>query len=204
VLVTGNPAFERLQQPEAREAGRAMRAAKGWSEDETVILWASQVEPEQHPFVPRTGDPTLPRRIEASLRNVVQGNEKYRLVVRYHPSERVEFQSGQPRVDVSPSSEDLATLLHAVDIVVVTSSTVGLEAHLAGRQVLSVLGSVFTQDSPYGQMGIAVEVASPDQLGVALANVSPQALPAAATHTRSASATDNLVAVAESLLGTRR
>lgn len=200
VLVTGNPAFERLQQPEAREAGRAMRDTKGWAQDETVILWASQVEPERHPFVPRTGDPTLPRRIETSLRDFVKGNGSYRLVVRYHPSERVQFQSGQARVDLSPSSEDLATLLHAVDIVVVTCSTVGLEAHLAGRPVLAVAGSVFSQDSPYGEMGIAVEVALPDQLAEALANVSPQALPVA-THKRSASATNNLVAVAESLLG---
>jgi len=203
VVVTGNPAFDRLQQAEAREAGHTMRSAKGWTEDETVILWASQVEPERHPFVSRVGDPTLPRRIEASLRDFVRGHEKHRLVVRYHPSERVQFQSGQARVDTSPPSEDLPTLLHAVDIVVVTTSTVGLEAHLAGRSVLSVKGSVFTPDAPYGEMGIAVEVASPDLLATALSSVSPLASPTA-IHTRCASATENMVAVAESLLGSPR
>lgn len=203
VVVTGNPAFERLQQPQMREAGRVMRRAKGWREDETVVLWASQVEPEHHPFVPRLGDPTLPRRIEASLRDFVREHEKHRLVVRYHPSECTQFQSGQARVDASPSSEDLATLLHAVDIVVVTSSTVGLEAHLAGRTVLSVTGSVFTQDAPYGKMGIAVDVASPDLLGAALSSVSLQGaqdLHAPKTDTRVVSATESIVAVAESLL----
>lgn len=207
VIVTGNPAFERLQHAEVREAGRAMRATRGWGEDEIVILWASQVEPERHPFVARVGDPTLPRRIEASLRDVVREDEKYRLVVRAHPSESVQFQPGQARVDMSSSSEDLATLLHAVDIVVVTSSTVGLEAHLAGRVVLSVTGSVFSQDVPYGQMGIATEVASPDLLGAALSSVSlraVQGLHVPAAVTRVAGATENVVAVAELLLAMSR
>jgi hypothetical protein len=203
VVVTGNPAFERLQQPQAREAGRAMRSAKGWAEDETVILWASQQEPECHPFVQRIGDPTLPRRIEARLRDFVRGHEKHRLIVRYHPSERIQFQTGQARVDNSPSSEDLATLLHAVDIVVVTASTVGLEAHLAGSSVISVTGSVFTQDSPYGQMGIAFEVASPELLDAALSSVALKAI-APAANTQNASATANIIAVAESLLSSPR
>lgn len=205
VVVTGNPAFERLQQPQMCEAGRAMRNTRGWEEDETVILWASQVEPERHPFVPRVGDPTLPRRIEASLRDFVREQKKYRLIVRYHPSECVQFQSGQARVDASPPSEDLATLLHAVDLVVVTTSTVGLEAHLAGRTVLSVKGSVFTEDVPYGQMGIAIDVQLPDLLGTVLSHVSLQTLQdvrACKAEAQVASATENVVAVAESLLMT--
>lgn len=203
VVTTGNPAFDRLQHAEVREAGRALRRAKGWAEDDTAILWASQVEPEHHPYAPRIGDPTLPRRIEANLRDFIREREKHRLVVRHHPSESVQFQPGQVRVDNSPSSEDLATLLHAVDIVVITTSTVGLEAHLAGRPVLSVKGSVFTQDSPYGEMGIVVEVESADLLSDALSSASHQALPPA-FNIRGASATENLVAVAESLLGSAR
>lgn len=204
VVVTGNPAFERLRQPQVQEAGSAMRIAKNWGQDETVILWASQVEPELHPFARRVGDPTLPRRIEAILRDFVSSHAKYRLVLRYHPSENVQFQPGQARVEVSPSSEDLATLLHAVDIVVVTSSTVGLEAHLAGRHVLSVGGSIFNEDVPYGQMGIATDVSSPEKLGEALCSVPlkvEQSLLVPSADTRVASATRNIVELAESLLG---
>ncbi|NER58842.1 UDP-glycosyltransferase [Pseudomonas sp. MAFF212428] len=203
VVVTGNPAFERLQQPEVREAGRALRAAKGWGTAETVVLWASQVEPERHPFTALAGDPTFPRRIEASLREFVSAHEQYRLVVRYHPSERVEFQAGQGRVELSPSSEDLATLLHAVDVVVVATSTVGLEACLAGRAVLSVKGSMFTPDAPYGQMGIATEVASAELLGQALSSIDLQAvvrpdeLP---ERSEQLSPTEKLVAVIDALL----
>ena len=204
IVVTGNPAFDRLQQPQVQEAGRAMRAAKGWGKDETVILWASQVEPERHPFDGRIGDPTLPRRIEAVLREFVSTHANYRLVLRYHPSESAQFHSGQARVELSPPSEDLATLLHALDIVVVTSSTVGLEAHLAGRCVLSVGGSVFNQDAPYGKMGIATEVSSPEGLGAALSRVqlkSEQRPSMVSAGPLMASATHNIVELAESLLG---
>lgn len=204
VVVTGNPAFERLQRAEARVAGQALRVSRGWAEEETVLLWASQIEPEQHPFAPRAGDPKLPRRIESSLRQYISTRPHYRLIVRYHPNERVEFQTGQERVELSPSSEDLASLLHAVDVVIVASSTVGLEAHLAGRAVLSVTGSVFTEDAPYGQMGIAVDVASPDLLEAALDALPTQVAAgqhASAERAQVASPTDNLIAVIDSLLG---
>ncbi|MBV6285864.1 hypothetical protein [Pseudomonas aegrilactucae] len=204
VVVTGNPAFERLQHPEVREAGHALRTARGWGADEVVILWASQVEPERHPFAARQGDPSFPRRVEARLREFVCDHPQYRLVLRYHPSERVEFQPGQARVELSPSSEDLATLLHAVDIVVVATSTVGLEAHLAGRAVLAVQGSMFSPDAPYGQMGIATDVASPELLGQALSSINLQATPGIdelPERTGQLSPTQKLVEVVESLLG---
>lgn len=162
LVVTGNPAFERLQLPDVQKAGRAMRLAKGWGEGETVVLWASQVEPLQHPFIDRQGDPSLPQRIESKLREFITGQPNFRLVVRYHPSERTVFSSGQERVEQSTSDEDLSVLLHAVDIVVILTSTVGLQAHLAGRTVISVGGSMFSEDALYGEMGIATEIASPD------------------------------------------
>ncbi|MGH8381176.1 hypothetical protein [Pseudomonas sp.] len=201
VVVTGNPAFERLQQDEARAAGHSLRVSKGWAADETVLLWASQVEPEQHPFADRKGDPTLPSRIEASLRRFVSQNAGYRLVVRYHPSERVTFEQGQERVELSRGSEDLVALLHAVDVVVVMSSTVGLEAHLVGRPVLSVSGSVFTADAPYGQMGIATDVPSADQLEAALLSMDlPTSQTPCSNDALATSPTNNLVNVIESLL----
>ena len=46
-------------------------------------------------------------------------------------------------------------LIHAVDLVVVTCSTVGLQAYLAGTPVISVEGSVFTKDASFGEFGMA-------------------------------------------------
>jgi len=164
VVVTGNPAFERINSVEAHAAGIALRKSRNWNDELKTILWASQIEPVQHPFAPRRGDPELPRRIENQLRNFVSHHKGFRLVVRYHPSEQVCFREGQDRVELSPRDEDLAALLHAVDTVVVTSSTVGLEAYIAGRQVISVDCSIFTDDAPYSRMGIASGVSKVENL----------------------------------------
>jgi len=169
LVVTGNPAFERLQYPSTREAGRAMRQAKGWADNETVILWASQPEPLQHPFQNRVADALLPRKIEAHLRGFIARHSNFRLVVRYHPGEQgVLFKTGEPRVEQSLPSEDLSVLLNAVDKVVTLTSTVGLEGYLAGKPVISVRGSVFDEDVPYGEMGIATAVNTMGELDNAL------------------------------------
>jgi hypothetical protein len=157
VLVTGNPAFDRLCDPAVIQAGVALRSERGWNDGRITILWASNIEPDAHPLTGEPGDPTLPRRIEAYLREFVATNPEYRLVVRYHPSERESFVP-QPLVEFSASGENLAVLLHAVDVVVVIISTVGLEASLAGRPVLAVSGSVLEADAQYGEMGIATVV----------------------------------------------
>lgn len=158
VIVTGNPAFDEIHRADKRLAGKNYRKMRGWGDDEIVVLWASQVEPKVHPFSNCKGDPDLPRRIEAVLRKFVAENDGFRLIVRYHPSEQVEFKAGQDRVDFSQSNENLAVLLHAVDLTVVTASTVGLQAHIAGKKVISVDKSIITEDVPYSKMGISVGV----------------------------------------------
>ncbi|WIV97432.1 glycosyltransferase family protein [Kinneretia aquatilis] len=180
VVVTGNPAFDRLTAPASLLAGQQLRQARGWNDGRICLLWASQIEPERHPFAERVGDPSLPRRIESYLREFVALHEQFRLVVRYHPSERVEFEGGSANVEFSPCGEDLGALLHAVDAVVVTASTVGLEASLAGRPVFSVDCSVFTADAPYSEMGVSTGVAELPQLGAALLALKPPAASAVA------------------------
>jgi glycosyltransferase involved in cell wall biosynthesis len=174
VIVTGNPAFDRLVAPEAAELGQRYRRARGWDDSRRTILWASQVEPEHHPFDGRPGNPDLPRQVEGELRAFVGANPGYRLLVRYHPSERVPFLP-EPNVEFSGREENLDAVLNAVDIVVVTASTVGLEAAIAGRPVISVDCSVFTADTPYARFGISVGVDAPTDVARAIA-----ALPARA------------------------
>jgi hypothetical protein len=167
VVVTGNPAFDRLTSTQAVQAGAQLRQDRIWNDGLITILWASQIEPERHPFTDRLGDPSLPRRIEAYLREFVAVNEGFRLVVRYHPSEHEIFKPGLG-VEFSPIGEDLGALLHAVEVVVVTASTVGLEASLAGRSVISVDASIFTADAPYSEMGISTGVKMIEDLGPVL------------------------------------
>ncbi len=200
VVVTGNPAFDCLTDPQVINAGVALRQQRGWNDGRINVLWASQAEPQRHPFDGRPGDPLLPRRVEQALRELTALMPSMRLVVRYHPSENILFVP-QERVELSTSDEILAHLLHAIDLVVVTSSTVGLEAALAGRPVVSVNCSVFTADVPYSEMGISTPVTSLDQLFSLLPQFMEERLtpghhsPASVGH-----ATDRILEVIENLL----
>ena len=170
VLVTGNPAFDTLKLPTTAARGQDLRKSRGWDDNKTTILWASQVEPARHPFTGSSGDPMLPNRIEEVLRKFVFESDQYRLVVRYHPSEITQFRPAKD-IYLSPADEPLDALLHAVDIVVVMSSTVGLEASIVGRPVISVDRSVCTADTPFSRMGISTGVGHESELPQALASI---------------------------------
>lgn len=196
VVVTGNPAFDSVNAPATLTAGRSWREQNGLSAKHEVIVWASQVEPVTHPFTGQSGDPELPRRIEAQLREIVRRHPDWRLVVRYHPSESVEF-IPEDRVILSPRSEPIHPLLHAASAVVVMTSTVGLEAYIAGTPLVAVEMSVITPDAPFARYGMAHGVSSLAQLEEALrlAMTSPRR-----SYGPSATACDNVVSLAKSLL----
>lgn len=165
IVVTGNPSFDNLTKEETILSGQLFREQKGWANNELItLLYASQPEPKKHPFCDIEGDPELPKKIEHELRDFIENNSNFRLVVRHHPSESREFLQ-QERVYRSLSDENLHCLLHAVDIVIVTASTVGLEASLIGKLVLSVDCSIFSEDAPYSEMGISKGTKDPSTLG---------------------------------------
>jgi hypothetical protein len=203
VVVTGNPAFDRLHDPAAVGAGTELRHHKGWDDDMTTLLWASQIEPAQHPFNGEPGDPSLPRQVERELRSFVRSHGGFRLVVRYHPSERETFVA-EEGVEFSPPQEPLAALLHAVDVVVITASTVGVEAALLGRPVISVDRSVLTQDAPYAEMGISHGVKRLEDLPDALLQAARKSRESRVHRSRPAgadpSATERVMREIESLL----
>lgn len=199
VVVTGNPAFDRLTAPETLAQGAGLRRERGWDDGLITLLWASQIEPDRHPFADLQGDPTLPRLVEQVLREFVAGNPLYRLVVRYHPSERIEFLPGE-RVYFSPPQEPISALLHAVDVVVVTASSVGLEASIAGRSVISVDASIFTPDTQFSRTGVSVgidEVSALPQAILALGALEPKKL---VKHQSPGDSAQNLIGVMNSFL----
>lgn len=154
VVVTGNPAFDALLDPALRRRGEALREARGWSGRE-AWLWASQVEPESHPASPLRGDPALPGRIVAELQRITAARPWMELVVRPHPSEKEYTFAPEPRQWFSPPGENLHELLYACHGVVVLTSTVALEARLAGCHVVQALGSLYSASAPYLEYGIA-------------------------------------------------
>ncbi len=199
VIVTGNPAFDRLRHPDAIIEGAELRKKRGWNDGSKIILWASQIEPTRHPFTDLSGDQTLPRRVEQTLRETVAKDTKLRVVVRYHPNERVNFEPGI-RVDFSPVSEPIAALLHAVDVVVVTASTVGLEAAIVGKPVISIDNSIFTPDTQYSSMGVSRGVTDLKDLGAALKEALAEVGPGFAHGQSGKTATQEILHVIDSLL----
>ncbi|MDG1463050.1 MAG: hypothetical protein P8R04_05710 [Gammaproteobacteria bacterium] len=171
IIVTGNPAFDGIYDPDVIAAGSSMRQIRGWGQDgRQTVLWASNPEPVIHPFTGEVADPTLPSVVENYLRNLVLENPLMELVIRRHPSEH-QFIAQGDRIHNSPRSENINALIHAVDLVVVLSSTVGLQAYLAGTHVVSVEGSVFTKDAPYGKLGMATPVRELDDLAPILTKI---------------------------------
>jgi hypothetical protein len=126
------------------------------------------------------------------------------LWVRRHPSEalaREVAQAGHARIRVSAADTPLHASIHASDEVIVTVSTVGVEASLAGKCVTQVRGSILDHLSPYVAMGIAQREFKVDQIESAYSAVpAPEraAVPAG-VGAGSGGATDRVVNVLRSL-----
>ena len=155
IAITGNPAFDALNAPQTRAAGLALRAELG-APPQRLILLALQPEPATHPASPgRQGDPRLPERVLQACIDSARAHPDWTLIVRPHPSQPAPALGNDPQLRLSLPSEPLHPLLHAVDAVITGTSTVALEAHLAGRRVLQLLDSIAAPAMPYLALGVA-------------------------------------------------
>ena len=183
VHVTGNPAFDTLHDPALLAQGARYRSVLGW-DSLHVCLYASSPEPTQIPHVDGRGDPAFPRRIEEALMHAVRDNPTLALWIRRHPGEEPppqELATGHPRIRVSTRDMPLHACIQACDEVIVTVSTVGVEASLAGKPVTQVRGSILDHLSPYLEMGWARRALTLDQVASAYG---PAAAPLAAAAAR--------------------
>jgi hypothetical protein len=167
VVVTGNPAFDALHEPANTQRALELRQQRGW-EGRRVILWPSQAEPETHPFDGSRGDPHLPHRVLERIAGWVMRNNDAVLCVRPRAGEPPPVLPDGDRIVVTGQDWPLPVLLHAVDVVVTLTSTVGLEGHLCGARLIQVLGSVFDAAMPLARFGVADAAVSLDGLERAL------------------------------------
>lgn len=154
VVVTGNPGFDALNAPDAIAAGHQWRQQQGWA-DRRVLLWPTQVEPAVHPFDGRPGDPTLPGRALQQLVRWTLARDDAVLCIRPRAGETPPEVPAHKRIVITGQELALPALLHACDLVVTLTSTVGLEGHLAGCRLVQVTGSVFDEAMPLLRYGIA-------------------------------------------------
>ena len=167
IVVTGNPEFDALWDQQVDAEAHDMRENRGWR-DKTVILWASQLEPERSAFHDEVGDPQLPMKIERELSDFVKKNSDYILLIRPHPSECRKLTTQCGRIVWSGQDELINVVLHAVDVVVTIASTVGLQAHLVGKPVVTVDLSLGTVAMPMSKMGVSRGVTEIAALGDAI------------------------------------
>ena len=156
VVVTGNPGFDALNDTATVALGQRLRAAQGWV-GKRVIVWPEQVEPAVHPFDGRTGNPALPAKALEQVMGWVLMRDDVVLCIRARAGAQAPVIPGDARIVLTGQDWPLAPLLHAVDLIVTLSSTVGLEGHLAGCRLVQVLGSVFDSAMPLARYGIADE-----------------------------------------------
>lgn len=168
VVVTGNPAFDGLFSDANRARAQRFLAERGWQRLKPV-LFAGHWEPQTHPATPVPAGQDLPREIEAALRAHVRQREDLALIVRYHPSDWTRYPRlpDEARIHFSePPREPIHPLILAAQAVVVQTSTVGLEAAVAGRPVVSV------ENSPAAHIWFSLA-----QLGVSTPATDPSTLP---------------------------
>ncbi len=171
VVATGNPAFDALRDPVVAEAGRELRRLHGWDRAR-VLLWPMQDEPARHPFDGRSGDPALPGRVQQALVDWTLQAPGRVLCVRPRPGQPAPALPAGAQLVVTGQDWPLHPLLHAVDMVVTLTSTVGLEGRLAGARLVQVTGSVFDPAMPLARFGLADEAVPPAQLPQALERAS--------------------------------
>lgn len=191
VVVTGNPAFDVLQDPAVAVEGRRLRAAQGW-QDRRVLLWPAQDEPARHPFDGRPGDPSLPGRALQALAGWTLAQPDAVLCVRAREGQALPSLPVSGRIVATGQDWPLPALLHAVDTVVTLSSTVGLEGRLVGARLVQVRGSVFEDQMPLEKFGFADAAVPIEGLGVALDDVTRQ--PRHVAGTQDATATPRVLA----------
>ena len=201
VIVTGSPAFDSMANLFDPDVKAKYRTRKGWSDKDIVVLWAFNAEPEQHPYSDKTGDPLLPRKVEAQLYKLLEAHPNIRVIFRPHPNDNITSYDTLPdRVEVCPAKEDdLGDVLIASDCVIVMASTVGYQAALLGKPLVNVKLSIFSDEAPYDKMGMSVGV---DDLTL-LPHAVLQALSEGQKATglsKVGGATDNVMKVIEELL----
>lgn len=181
IAVTGCPAYDPLQDPSILREAAAFRQGMGW-QGKTVVMYPGYMEEAAANCPKEFEGIAFGLEVERRLREWVAQSVDRALVVRYHPNQYHEFPSlgPQDRVYVSnPTREPVGFLVQASDVVVVQTTTVGLEAALAGKRVLSLrfAPSVINLAFDYSEIGLAEPVEGMEGIAAALDNPDPVSPP---------------------------
>ena len=162
IVASGNPAFDSLYDNKFYEEGIMIKKEMG-IENRVNILYASTDEQKINRWTGERGDTDLPINIEKKLREFVKNNKDINLIIRRHPSQSLKVKKSE-RVFESNQDQNINAILNAVDIVIHSASTVGLQAALIGKSVINIELSTISSDLPLTSMGMGRSLFSLDDI----------------------------------------
>lgn len=147
IAITGNPDFDALAAPDLDEKANEFRKAKGW-EGKKVVLWASQW----------SGREDIPAKnaIDAELVRISKNHDDWAMCVRFHPNEDSREKFFPSEWTISTPQDDLAVLLKSIDVTIVFSTTVGLQAALLKKSIIAFLNTSVKDYSRHDQVGLGI------------------------------------------------
>lgn len=155
LYVTGNPAFDNLKS--FNQNCLALRNLFGLKDNNKAILWvcpSASVSMIGKPFV-------KPDIIINYLENFCLKYPEYNFIVRQHPSYSIVDETQLKNGVICPPSVSIEDCLSAVDLVLLETSTVGLQAALKGLPVVTINAGDYP---PYAKLGISVDVSDVSEL----------------------------------------
>lgn len=167
IEVTGNPAFHSLSTIDKKGCRKSIRSIEKW-ENKFVILWAVCDEPPINFHTGKTGYLNLNQSLVKLLGQISEKKSHWKFIIRQHPSMCTVIKDFPGCIDVDRNKYQLTSLLPAVDCVITTGSTVGLEAAMLGVPVISLKMSNMYSGAPYDQYGCALGVEDLDGIEEAL------------------------------------
>ncbi len=152
LYVTGNPAFDDLSLINVKDGGN-LRRRLGIAEQERLILWVCPSAPTS--IIGK--DFVQPAVMLAHLEAFCEKQTNTRYLVRQHPSKPVLDRplSSTSHGLLCPPLVAIEDCLSAADIVLLETSTVGLQAALLGLPVVTIGAGDYP---PYAQLGLSVDV----------------------------------------------
>lgn len=154
IVVTGNPAFDKLAAPELQSEATEIRHARNWG-DKKIILWARGNDLESLELSPI---------VEQRLADFARTSPDTILVIRPHPNENLTSLEFPRNAFVSTRHDPLPPLLQAADVVITMLSTVGLEGALLGKPLVQLRMTKNSHASPYVELGVAIGASSLEEM----------------------------------------
>lgn len=196
LYVTGNPAFDELFSAVAERDGQKLRDRFLIRPENRLVTWIAtphDVSLRGKPFIRSA-------KVIEYLERFCDAHPGYKYAIRPHPNRPIKLPANCRHGVLLDNAFSIESVLWASDVVSLETSTVGLQAALIGRPVITINSENYP---PYKALGLATDVPELEAIDGVLLNPDPPDL----TRLRPAGmgdATRRVLRVVDELLGRER